>query len=397
MSPMLIGQAMHPESLLRIPLVQQMLDDAATKFVPRAVDVNWFVGKEMPIVNSGFNPWSNSIYYSSQSNFGTWLKDPQNSLRDLNVEDRLIEQVLFAVHDYLHQWAYRAIGALYPKIGFAVKPISKGNFEDFVFCHILTEVVATVGLDYWYLATVDLNEVVPIGTCLKKLTVDFHQNNLREHQKFNPKLDVQTPVFFEKLARFYMDGVFKGFSGQDLRRSPLTLKWISHEVLYGELQRKYTRQWMAYLGQIEIDESTSHAKIDIDKPWKKNLIKDLASLLWEKVKFDKFEFFPKIADSESAWEMPKNFKRIDFRFFNVNSLGSDFWRKLKKIEVLGKSEDFLICQILSKYKFAELDSEKIKILKTLRQNHDLDAIRFLMQNHEPLIPRSEIKDLFLIG
>ncbi len=60
------------------------------------------------------------------------------------------------------------------------------------------------------------------------------------------------PEFFDELAEFYCTGVLRGFGVEDLRRSPLLLQWLEHELRYGQRQREYARQWFAHVAGEEV-------------------------------------------------------------------------------------------------------------------------------------------------
>ncbi|MGZ3697660.1 MAG: hypothetical protein ACXVCH_06165, partial [Bdellovibrionota bacterium] len=105
----------HPQSLLRIPLVKQMLTDPRIPLVPRNIDQDWRYLGVIPDSVVGFNPQRSSVYYARKSYFAEWLEQPRRSTRELNEQDYLVREVLFAVHDYLHAWAYLAIRELTPK------------------------------------------------------------------------------------------------------------------------------------------------------------------------------------------------------------------------------------------------------------------------------------------
>src|SRR5207237_1319288 len=83
----------------------------------------------------------------ARSPLAEWLDDPAQGVRELNQDDALLTEVLFAVHDYLHVWAYHLVRDAVPDLGFGRPPASEAELEDHVFCHLLTEAVATVGLD----------------------------------------------------------------------------------------------------------------------------------------------------------------------------------------------------------------------------------------------------------
>lgn len=307
-----------------MPLVRQMFEDSSFALVPLALDHRWLYEKVSSPVAS-FNPFSGKGYYGARSALASWLGEPFGSARRYNEQDLLVSELMFAVHDYLHAWACNAVRELAPRLGFGTAPITRANVEDLVFAHLLTESVATVGLDYWYLSTLDLNDVCDLGSAIVGgLTVSYHERDAAEYRRFFPELDVQSKEFFTDHALFYCSGAFLGFAVDDLRQSPRLHRWLRHELAYGTTQRRYIRSWLAFLSD-EIDAlplSSLGAPVEVRASWKKSLVRDVGALLWEKVKEGKLHRFSSgIPDGESWKSDPA--RRPDFRFVSVHHVDVD--------------------------------------------------------------------------
>lgn len=284
----------HRESLLNVPLVRQFLGDPHVRICVRGVDHRWVYDEYLKGSLSGFNPFTSRVYVPAHSAVRDFLQAPEQSGRDFNANDLLVNELFFAVHDYLHIWSFHAIHHLAPEMGFGRTPITDQNFEDLVFCHLLTEAAATVGVDYWYLSTVNLNEVCDIGTALtnRGLTTSYHESKLAEFRRFDPTLEVQSIDFFGALTAFYCTGEFPGFGAEDLKASPLLLFWLRHELRYGEKQRLYTRQLISSLAGRGTEGADLARSVDIDSEWKEDLVQGLGELLWRKVKDDEMLAMP---------------------------------------------------------------------------------------------------------
>jgi hypothetical protein len=245
-------------------------------------------------------------------------------------------------------------------------------------------------LDYWYLAATDLNQVCDIGTAVRTLTTAYREEHLGEYRRFHPKLEVQTTKFFETFARFYCDGVFPGYELDDLRRSPLTLKWIKNELEYGETQRRYARSWLAYLSGESFDslgcpEDELDRPVDASAPWKKELIANLGRLLWLKVKEGRDEIAPVRFDPGAVFEKVSA-KDLDFRFRNVNRVKHG--AAVKKI--LGGSHpkrnfDHFFYQYVSGFEYEALNVATIESLLRLRKKRDFKAIELLLRKEKRVI------------
>jgi hypothetical protein len=381
------------ESLLHIPLIKAALSDPAFRLQARAIDANWAYSQAIPISVTGFNPFHQTYYFATRSVMAQWLKNPGASARELNEQDVLVREALFLAHDYLHTWAYQVIhsltGQLVPKLQFGKAAVTAQNFEDFIFCHLLSETVATVGLDYWYLAATDLDQVCDIGTAVRTLTTAYREENLQEYRHFNPKLEVQTPEFFEMFARFYCDGVFPGYELDDLRKSPLTLKWIKNELEYGETQRKYARAWFSYLSGVQ---NLGDAPVDYSASWKTELIRHVGRLLWIKVKAGPQEKYGEISrvrfDSRAMFES-SGARALDFRFRNVNRV-----RPAEAVrEILAGSHPkrnlrHFLYQYLSAFDYESVEQEKIEQVLRFQKKRDFSAIEQLLKNEKRVIENS---------
>jgi hypothetical protein len=312
------------DSLLRIPLVETMLRDPCVRIETRAIDAEWRYKKIVPLNLAGFNPATGSIFVSARSRLAAWLKDPAVGARALNDSDRLVMEVLYAVHDYLHVWGYRAIRELRPRMNFGDPREKRIDVEDWVFCHLLTEAIATVGLDYWYLSAVRLNDEVDLGTALNTLTTPYHERNRREYSRWNRDLRVQSPRFLETLTDVYCTGDFVGYDREALIRSPLVLQWVDKELMYGRVQRGYTRRWLCHLFGLERSDSDDVLcrPCAFGKPWQKRLVADIAARLWALVKRGTLTTFTtKPPVDDASWsDVPRP---VDFRFTNIQAFSGD--------------------------------------------------------------------------
>ena len=388
-------RALHRESLLHIPLLAQLFGDPAFAIVRRGVDSRWKYEDVIATRVEGFNPFRGAAFIGTHSHFDRWLAHRRDSARPFNRGDELVSEVLFVAHDYLHAWTYRWIDQLHPVLGVGRRPITSGNFEDMVFCHMLSEAVATVGLDYWYLSTVDLSEEVPIGTLSRGLTVSYHEDKIDEYRRFNPRLNVQHPSYLEQLTRFYCDGVFKGFDIDDVQASPAIESWITHELNYGQLQRRYCRQWFAYLSRddLTLEDAALAAPVAYGAPWQKRLVAEIAERLWAKVKHGEPCLPDARFDPDDTWAAPAR-RPADFRFLNLNRCAMVPAAAVKAMP--DDSFDHLLRQYAARFDFEAFPEEALGIFDLIRQERDF-AIgdRFLADLKRLPVAAAEPRDLFL--
>ena len=364
------------ESLLKIPLVRAAFSDLNFRLIPRAIDCHWTYKKVIPIAVTGFNPFHGAYFYGQYSRFAEWIKDPFKSPRELNENDHLLREVLFMAHDYLHAWAYQVIEHLHPEKEIMSGAITKDRLEDFLFFHLLTEAVATVGLDYWQLSVKNVNSFCPIGSTVGPLTIHYQESLLPEYKRFFPSLEVQTPEFFCDLATFYCTGSFLGFSVTDLRQSPQLMSWLRHELSYGQIQRKLTRSWLASLASeaITFSDEALAAPVSLDSSFKSNLIKDLSVLLWNKVHGGAVDELPK-------WRLrlmekhPKS-ESLDFRFINLGRLNSSHWVNLGTASKIQYTH--FLGQYLSAIHLDELPKAHLQHITLLKQERSVKLTHDLL-------------------
>ncbi|HKX32423.1 MAG TPA: hypothetical protein VJ302_32350 [Blastocatellia bacterium] len=394
---------LDPESLLNVPLIRQAFCDVNFKFIARGVDSNWTYEKILPVTMTGFNPFLGSFYYGYNSSFAAWLESPLSSARPLNENDLLVREVLFMVHDYLHAWAYQKIDQLYPGLQVLNGQITAANFEDYVFCHLVTEAVATVGLDYWFLSVNELNEYCPIGSNFDNLAVSYRESHLAEYRKFNPDFAVQCPEFLETLAIFYCTGEFVGFGIDDLRLSPRLLSWLQHELSYGVLQRQLIRLWLAYLApeNLELPDESLISPVQIDDEWKKILVKEISHRLWRKVQAAHSRSGTVEIDEADSWHSAGEGrtapleKKPDFRFVNLGLTSRAEWQRAAD---LGGGENFryFAYQYLSGIPLSSVPAGHLKLVPKLLHHRNADLIESLMGDLPRLENRpEEPRDIFL--
>ncbi len=389
-----IDAELHAESLLRVPLVKRAFTSLDFRLISRGVDAYWTYQKVIPITVSGFNPLQGAYFYSSNSFFARWLRQPFASARDLNENDLLVTEALFMAHDYLHSWAYQMIEKLHPEVKVFSRPINAENLDEFSFYHLLSEAVATVGLDYWFLSVNDVNHYCDIGSVRGPVTVSYREAHLSEYRRFCTDFEVQTPEFLNRIAKFYAMGRFRGFDALDLRRSPRLLAWLSHELKYGVTQRRLTRSWLMFLAEerVEMPEAELSAPMAVT-PELEELTGEIAGALWRLVKYDE--------DLCGAWKQPESRRHSrhdrtpDFRFLNLNRWDPKQWRDLQ-FEPASKAFEYLLFQYVAAVPFASVPRERIKLLDLMRRESKPQLAQMLIGDLPRLpVGNEEPRDLFI--
>lgn len=378
----------HAESFLRIPWVEHALGNPAFALRARACDARWYYAKVVGEARTGFNPFGNEVYYAARSRFADWRPHAAGSSRLWNRDDSLVAELLFVVHDYIHGWGAALIRRLAPQLELGYGRLTPSNFEDLAFAYLVTEAIATVALDYWYLATLDLWTVVPNGTHLQDLAVAYSERRLDEYRRFRPDLVVQRPGFFAELARFYCMGELAGFDAADLDRSPALARWLRNEVRYGHTQRTGARSWLSYLSGIPQPTAAQGLPFDCEQRWRRELLRNIGEVLWAFVRRGEE---PKIVplDASRVWRSPLS-SPVDPRYININSMSEKellfFHRYPGDIAIF----DVFLEQYISRFDYSSFDRDKLSLLPHIRAERDVRAL-IAVFGREPRVPIAKVE------
>lgn len=387
----------------RLPLLDALLADDAVHFRFRAIDWSWDGYKGLSVA-TGFNPLLREIYVPVGSPVGAWcLRDmPASRIRDLNVGDLFVSQLLFILHDYLHIWAYGTAYELLPShMGFLRAPISAGNFETYLFCHILSEAVATVGVDYWWLSRVKLDEIIKLGTCCDLLTTSYRAEHDAEYRRLfrargRETFDTNSLAFFCDLVTFYCTGELIGFGERDMLRSPKLRDWLTQELKYGELQRAYARRWFRFLRDAKVHDDEIAAlmgEIPLRERWKQRLMKEVGERLWRKVQASEPMPTPKYPAYEFGSRYP-----LDLRFMSLRT-DADFERAWKDPFIRTTQRKRLVGQLVSRRWRTKISDAHHLELQELLTVDVVKAIASLLAEAPRVSPSSarEPRHVFLLA
>ena len=374
----------------RIPLLDALLADKAVEFRFRAIDSSWdgYAGLS---VESGFNPLLREIYIPVGSPVGAWcLGDlPASRVRDLNLGDHFVSQLLFILHDYLHIWAYGTAFEILPsRSGYLRAPVSASTFETYLFCHILSEAVATIGVDYWWLSRVKLDDILKLGTRRELLTTSYRAEHDTEYRRLfrsstRNAFESNSVAFFCDLTTFYCTGEFVGFGDRDLRRSPRLRDWLTDELKYGELQRAYARRWFRFLRDAAVHDDENAelmGEISLREPWKLRLMKEMGERLWRKLRSDE----PMPTPPYPPYEFGSNHP-TDLRFISLRT-EADFHRAANDPFVLKKQRKNLVAQLVSRRWRTKISDAHHLELKQLLTVDVVDAVACLLADAPRVSP-----------
>lgn len=383
----------------KLPLLPDLIAERGLRFVRRATDPRW---GELARVEAagGFQPFQQVLIVPARSPLALWSERAEDGkdARDFNEDDRLVRQVLFLLHDYLHAWAYARIRECLPRgAAFLRRPIDEREIEDHVFCHLLSEAVATVGLDFWNLSEIEIERVVGMGTETRGLATRYRMEELGEHQRHFSRgiFDPGSRRFFDDLATFYCTGEFLGFGARDLARSPKLARWLTHELRYGESQRIYTRLWFSYLAT-----GRRPSAEDAERPvrcraaWQRALVRDVGDALFDFVR----EGRPRPIPRHEYEPRRRPIQQLDLRFVNLRSR-EDAERAAADPFILREQFDWLASHRASRHLYpGDRSPSGDAFLAVIRSKDALLLERFLAgEEAVPGSARGETAELFLLS
>ncbi|NVB39688.1 hypothetical protein G6O69_17730 [Pseudenhygromyxa sp. WMMC2535] len=284
--------------------VGQWLRDPQVRTIRQPIDAEWDYGRHTSRAGVGFNPVRAEVHIAQNSLVARWL-DGEHDLRALNVRDQFVRELMFCVHDYLHAWASLQINELAPALGFGTATLSPEGLETQAWALLVTEAVAVVGLDYWWLSRIDLRAELDIGSTFRQLTISYREEDAPEFRRAWPEFDAQRPEFLRALGEFYCHGRFQGFDLQDVSRSPALLRWLEHELSYGEVQRRYIREWLCHLGGLPAPSREAAGEpVACDADWQREVLDELGRRLWAKIVGGEARLSRAPIDAAKTWRAP---------------------------------------------------------------------------------------------
>ena len=289
------------------------------------VDATWDHKKLLPwnLNSAGFNPFEEKVFIPQISPLESFLSGKKPG-RECGPE--FMFDLITVVHDMMHIISYRWI-AEYLHENNLISEIKKSEdvIDKMLYIHLVTETAAVVGLDYWHLCKLDVNDIFDVGSSFQGGFGTKYSNRVeKEIKNFRPEFTVEREDFFHEMLQFYCDGSLHGISSSFLSKSSITKEWVAHELVYGELQRKYVRDWFSFLSGKVCPWS---AKVVLPRnKWQDDLATFVGNRLWRlihKGELDLINSGRGVADLKSILFM-KEFSEIDSRFNHVDLFSDDF-------------------------------------------------------------------------
>ena len=341
-----------------------LLKDPEITIVPYPSDSRWSEHKISPHRTVGFDPWGNKLFTSANSPIFQWIENPETNPRRLNPNDRLVTDILFLIHDYLHIRFYRWAESDKELSPLLAENLRTRNHDFLATLHLASEAVATVGLDYWILAGGDLNRKICMGTALKNFAVPFDNRQIPEIRRYLdwPREETDLLSF---IAEVYWTGRVPGRISRGLIESPIVSAWLEKELGYGRLQRQYTQD---YLRNLFLQSARRPSEPSSDRLSIAHALRRFSKILWNWSKRNKA--FPRSAPTHPP-SIGFRRKVKDFRFGSIGDRSAASTMRLMKKNKLFAKEIFF--QFLASREFRPSSQKFVDGLVKSIQSKDWEA------------------------
>ena len=366
--------------LARLRPVAHFRKDPHFAIVPRPIDDTWRMAR-IANATTGFNPSRHACYVASTGILAEWLDDPDAFEGTPGRQKALAYQVMLVAHDYYHCWAYRLFRDLLPSFR-VVTPSTPETLQEQAFFLILSETVATLALDYWYLSRAGLRRRIGLRDDLGPLTVSYHERHLKRCRQADPELVVQNPAFFQRLAGLYLDGIFERIGPEDLTDNPELSAWLRGELRISTHQRNLALNWLAWLGGLKIDAAFRAHRFGDLSIRHADLIAEVGRRTWAKVRHGRHDFLP-IPEDQGTWTASHD-APVDCVFANLQQAGT------RGVALDGqgtKSWDAFVDQSLSTRHLPAEDRQRARIaaaVKDIRQTRDQARLGQMVRSLPPV-------------
>jgi len=324
---------------LHFPIVEYVFEKNKAVLTKRSIDMNWFYNGIIPVSVSGFNPLGSQIFYGKNSYLEKFLEEEIEI--HPNEIDWYLYEIFFVVHDYMHIWAIDQLLNFFPQCTEKNLFDDVDTLNDLAFMLLLSEVVASISVDWWMLSKFDFAKDLDSNSKFRCLTTSFKMSDITIARNVYASFSVQDENFFSWLTKGYFYNVFKGFENLNKENSN-NLHWLNKELKYGIKQRELLAKWINFLSN-DLSKLQSNS-FNYFNEERSNCVNYMASLLWKTINESKFEDL-QISFTNSI-PLPTDVNYLNFEFIDA----SFFTDHIRVIDINGISIDnfaYLASQIIS--------------------------------------------------
>lgn len=315
------------------PLVRSILEQPDLELVQRPIDLRWYYSDALQIATNGFLPTSRSLYVGVQSTIAAALRNQLTAEWQQWVSAGWLEyESAFLVHDYLHVWTFEEAKSFFPNLRSYPRDVESARLFSFIW--LLSEAVATIGLDFWFLARRSSQAANSY-----QLTTNYNPN---VDGSYFGSIRINSPNFLSCIANGYLTGAFQGAENNPADQ-PL---WLQREMRQGVKQRQLLVAWLSSQGVVYGDNLLTDTECYAE------FVRHISETLWCAIStHSSIPFLPPKRTT------PENFGAAslcsqDFRFINLLSMTS--WRDLVSVDLVDVSVEqfgYLVNQYVGAFWF----------------------------------------------
>lgn len=302
------------------PLVQFVFEQDEAPLTRREIDTTWHNKNIIPIPTTGFNPWAKKVFHGRNTYLEKFLCPDAHPLID--DVDSCLNEIFFAVHDYVHVWC---IARLLPHFPHCAQPgaLAGGAYNrDFAYLLMMSEVVATVSIDFWYLLYADFKQDIGSDCRFTTLTTIMKRTDIDKARTISPGFSVRSPEFLEWLAKAYFHSAFDGFEAASYSTLNEIAPWLMREKWLSGAQRRIGSNWLSYLSGLPCN-GEQPIEFELDTERGAAALEEISAELWEL--FGTARPDRLCADMNWNISLPAmDTSRIDFRYVDLTKLDRRF-------------------------------------------------------------------------
>ncbi|NEI02412.1 hypothetical protein [Rhizobium leguminosarum] len=232
---------MSSANLLEIPLIRRALD-SRNIYIARPIDARWNYSNIIPTALAGFNPLQMKVYLPQISYLADALFNEQPQLDEEHRPQWLQYETLYAVHDFIHTRVMIEAVNFFGAAFFCLD--NENSLGATAYCLALSEVAATIGLDYWHFCQDPDRYNSVTSTRITGLTTSYVKDDkLRAIDRL-----VNKKSFFDRVFSLYGPVDYREQRARANERLGRRYEWFQREIRQAS---KFTNLMNAWLGLVE--------------------------------------------------------------------------------------------------------------------------------------------------
>ncbi|MDX3977158.1 hypothetical protein [Shinella sp.] len=370
-------------------LVQALVSFGDSVISYRPIDSRWQYTDIIQKSLAGFNPLSLKVFVPQISCAALVLSPPAAyekvlpAMRKYGSTNWLLYDVFYCLHDYVHcRVMAEAAARLSPDLFSPSCVGEEGLRQNILYCLALSEVAATVGLDYWYLCCSEHRQGLLFQNGFTALTTAYTYD---EECETPADGFVQSVEFFRAIFSLYMP-----FRDNHLPNFPETVKtspWFAREVRQAHLFSRLMDRWLSRLDlrtpRYERRSITSSDELE-------NLRDHIVEQMWRIFKNGELSLF------QIPSNPPDPFGRVKFstapfdpRFINIRHTPN--WKSLpfsSQCDTLSSRQfAYMAAQYVASFDYDKRGSMDASTFDRIVLARDVRALRMWSEPLQPIVER----------